>query len=392
MITATFRRRRALLAATLLGGSSLAGLAFWNGHPATAQTAPPAIAVPGQAANAPTAGFADLVARVRPAVVTITASGRQEAQPARSPFQPGSEQDQMFRRFFGEEGRPQPGPRARREGAALGSGFVVDAEGHVVTNNHVIQGASQVMVTLDDGRELPARVVGRDPRTDLALLKVEAGAPLPWLNLGDSDRARPGDWVVAVGNPFGLGGTVTAGILSARGRNIGQGPYDDFLQVDAPINSGNSGGPLFALDGSVIGVNTAIFSPTGGSVGIGFAIPSGMVRQVVADLKANGRVERGFLGISTQPVSRPVAEALSLPRPEGAMVAEVTPGSPAARAGLRPGDVVRAVDGSPVREPRDLARLIAGKRPGEQATLSVRRDGQDRDLRAALDPLQDGKS
>lgn len=383
------RRLRAGFAGALMAGTALGGFAFWQGHPAQAQMG--AISVPAITQTAVALpGFADLAARIRPAVVTITTTERATQVSSNSPFPPGSEQDQLFRRHFGE----QPGQRQQpqRPANALGSGFIVDADGTVVTNNHVVRNATSVKVKLEDGRELNARVVGRDERTDIAVLKVDAGQPLPFLALGDSNTARPGDWVVAVGNPFGLGGTVTAGIVSARGRDIGVGPYDDFIQIDASINSGNSGGPLFALDGSVIGVNTAIFSPTGGSVGIGFAIPSGMVRQVVADLKANGRVERGFLGISTQPVSRPVAEALSLPRPEGAMVAEVTPGSPAARAGLRPGDVVRAVDGSPVREPRDLARLIAGKRPGEQATLSVRRDGQDRDLRAALDPLQDGKS
>jgi len=250
-----------------------------------------------------------------------------------------------------------------------------------------VQGAATLKVKLDDGREFTARVVGRDPRTDLALLKIEAGAALPHLTLGDSDRARPGDWVVAVGNPFGLGGTVTAGVVSARGRDIGAGPYDDFIQIDAPINSGNSGGPLFATDGSVIGVNTAIFSPSGGSVGIGFAIPSNMVRQVVAQLQANGKVERGFLGASTQPVTPALAQALRLAKPEGALVGQVEADSPAARAGLRAGDVVTAVDATPVTNPRDLARAIGDARPGSTVKLAVQRDGAAQDLSITLATL-----
>ncbi|WP_270939327.1 S1C family serine protease, partial [Falsiroseomonas oryzae] len=281
---------------------------------------------------APSAGFAELVRAVRPAVVQITASGQAPRGPA---------------------GMPNPGAG---RGQAVGSGFVIDAAGHIVTNNHVVEGAQRLMVRLDDGRELQARLIGRDPRTDIALLKVEAGAPLPFVALGDSDRAEPGDWVVAMGNPFGLNGTVTTGIVSAIGRDIGAGPYDEFIQVDAPINQGNSGGPLFSQDGGVIGVNTAIFSPTGGSVGIGFAVPSNLVKRVVADLQAHGRVERGFVGVATQPVDAAMAAALKLPAREGgtargALVASVERDSPAAKAGLRPGDVVTAIDGKPVTSP-----------------------------------------
>lgn len=370
------RRARSALAAALLAGTALGGAATWR--PADAQPAP--IAAPA-APQATLPGFADLVARVRPAVVTVTTkTAREAAEPASAQ---GSPQERMFRRFGGEQTRP----RAAR---GLGSGFLIGADGHVVTNNHVVAGAGEVAVTLEDGRELPARVVGRDPRTDLALLKVEAGGALPHLSLGDSDRARPGDWVVAVGNPFGLDGTVTAGILSARGRGIGAGPYDDFLQVDAPINRGNSGGPLFAQDGTVIGVNTAIFSPSGGSVGIGFAIPSNLVETVVAQLQEKGRVERGYLGASLQPVDRTMADALGLTEARGALVAGVEKGSPAEAAGLRAGDVVVSVDGAAVRDPRGLARAVADLKPGARADLRVHRDGGERVLAATVAELRDG--
>ncbi|MBR0666700.1 Do family serine endopeptidase [Roseomonas hellenica] len=388
MMLSPKHRRGAALGAMLLVGTALSGFAGWLAVPAFAQGQPQAqAAAPAVTAPAlPLPGFADLVARVQPAVVTITATERVQADRVASPFPEGSQQDRMFRRYFGEQG----GERApARQMQALGSGFIIDAEGHIVTNNHVVDGATQVKVTLDDGRELQARVIGRDQRTDLALLKVEAGAPLPFLNLGNSDQARPGDWVVAVGNPFGLGGTVTAGIVSARGRDIHSGPYDDFLQIDAPINRGNSGGPLFGLDGSVIGVNTAIFSPSGGSIGIGFAIPSNLVRNVVAQLQQNGRVERGFLGASTQPVDAAMARALRLARPEGALVAQVEPDSPASRAGLRPGDVVTAIGETPVRSPRDLARAVGDLRTGTETTLTTRRDGQETRLQVRLAALQE---
>ncbi|WPB85884.1 DegQ family serine endoprotease [Sediminicoccus rosea] len=387
------RRLRAGLAGALMAGTALSGMILWQGHPANAQMgnqngaiSVPAISQPAVALP----GFADLAARVRPAVVTITTTERATQVSTNSPFPPGSEQDQLFRRHFGE----QPGMRGQpqRPANALGSGFIVDAEGTVVTNNHVVRNASVVKVKLDDGRELNARVVGRDDRTDIAVLKIDAGQPLPFLALGDSNAARPGDWVVAVGNPFGLGGTVTAGIVSARGRDIGVGPYDDFIQIDAPINSGNSGGPLFGLDGSVIGVNTAIFSPSGGSVGIGFAIPSNMVRQVVAQIQANGRVERGFLGASTQPLTPALARSLRLTKPEGALVGQVEADSPAAQGGLRPGDVVTKVGDTAVANPRDLARAIGAARPGSEVKLSVQRDGAMQELRVTLAELRDGQA
>ncbi len=363
-------RRNAAFAAVLLAGTALGGLGA-SLRPAAAEDAPiPAAPITGQQAPA-LPGFGDLVARVRPAVVTITSTERVQAEQASSPFPQGSEQDQTFRHFFGGGQPPDEGRLAK----ALGSGFIVDAEGHVVTNNHVVDGATKVVVTLDDGRELDARVVGRDARTDIAVLQVDAGAKLPYLALGDSDKARPGDWVVAMGNPFGLGGSVTAGIVSARGRDIGAGPYDDFLQVDAPINRGNSGGPLFGTDGAVVGVNTAIFSPSGGSVGIGFAIPSNLVKQVVAELEDHGRIERGYLGVMSQKLNPEMATALGLAHPTGALVAEVEPGGPAAKAGLKPGDVVTAVNGTAVSDQRALARQVAALRPGSVASVDVQRDG-----------------
>jgi serine protease Do len=270
------RYRRPAFAAALLAATAMSGVAAWQVAPAFAQatteqtptehTAPIDVGHPAAQALP---GFADLVQKVTPAVVTVSSTMREQADDQESPFPPGSPQSRMFGQFFG---MPQQGPQQVVH--ALGSGFIVDTQGHIVTNNHVVKDATDIQVTLADGRKLPAKVIGVDPATDLAVLQVKSATPLPHLALGDSSAARVGDWVVAVGNPFGLGGTVTAGILSARGRQIGQGPYDDFLQVDAPINRGNSGGPLFAQDGSVIGVNTAIYSPSGGSVGIGFAIPA----------------------------------------------------------------------------------------------------------------------
>src|SRR5690606_30845822 len=285
--------------------------------------------------------FSDLVKKVSPAVVNIAST--QETQMPRGlpglPFSApeGSPFREFFERFNEQFGERFGAPSVRRA-TALGSGFIIDPEGYVVTNNHVIDGASEVSVRLDDETAYPAEIVGTDPATDLALLKIDVGKRLPSLVLGDSDKAEVGDWVLAVGNPFGLGGSVTAGIISARGRNIQAGPYDDFLQIDASINRGNSGGPLFNLDGEVIGVNTAIYSPNGGSVGIGFAIPSNMVKSVVTQLREHGSVERGWLGVQIQNVTPDLAEALGLEEAAGALVAAVTPGSPAEEAGIRTGD------------------------------------------------------
>ena len=383
----TARFRRPAFAAALLAATAMSGVVGWQAAPAFAQATPEHTAPidVGRPAAQALPGFADLVQRVGPAVVTVSSTMREQADDESSPFPQGSPQDRMFGQFFGRQERA-PAQTVH----ALGSGFIVDAQGHIVTNNHVVKDASNIQVTLADGRKLQAKVVGTDPKTDLAVLQVKSDQPLPHLALGDSNAARVGDWVVAVGNPFGLGGTVTAGILSARGRQIGQGPYDDFLQIDAPINRGNSGGPLFAQDGTVIGVNTAIFSPSGGSVGIGFAIPSNLVKQVVAALETNGRVERGWLGVSAQSLTPTMATALHMSAPSGALVAEVQDGSPAASAGIQPGDVITKVGAQPVQDPRDLARIVAGIHSGTEQEVTVRRGGQDKTLPVTLAALRDG--
>ena len=359
---------RLTLTAVLLAGTALSGVPL----PARAENAPvnpPAAVAP----RAMLADFSGLVVQVKPAVVSITTL----VKAAETTEGPGPQLPFPFNRMV-----PQ-GPGGGAHGGAhqaRGSGFIIRADGLIVTNNHVVKDASAVSVTLDDGTELKARVLGVDPRTDIAVLRVEAGRPLPYIQLGNSRDVRPGEWVVAMGNPFGLGGTVTAGIVSAVSRDIGSGPYDQFIQVDAPINQGNSGGPLFTQDGKVIGMNTAIFSPTGGSVGIGFAIPSDLIRTVSAQLADSGHVTRGYVGVETQPVTGAVAKALRLPDTNGALLAGVEPNSPAARAGLEPGDVIAAVNGQRIASPRDLALTVATVPPGQEARFQVVREGQSRDV------------
>ncbi len=373
------RRARGALLAALLGATALSG--YSAGHVALAadsQTAPIAPVAP--TANLP--DFTSLVTQVKPAVVSITT--RMRATPAA---------DDSVQTPFGM----MQAPKRERAIEARGSGFIVDDSGTIVTNNHVVENARSVSVTLDDGTELPARIMGRDPRTDLAVLKVDAGRKLPYIKLGDSARVKPGQWVVAMGNPFGLGGSVTAGIVSASGRDIGSGPYDDFIQVDAPINQGNSGGPLFTQDGTVIGVNTAILSPTGGSVGIGFAIPSDMVKHVVDELEHGGHVTRGYIGVETQSLSPTMAAALHLPnnavgKAGGALVAGVEANSPAAKAGLQPGDVITAVDGKAVGNPRELALDVADVHPGTEAKFDVLRDGSQQTMTVAVAAMQNDRT
>ena len=328
-------------------------------------------------------GFADLVSEVRPAVVNVqvTRAIRPAAHSRMKWRRPGMEFPEMFRHFRSMPGFAMPDmPRAE----GVGSGFIVDASGLIVTSHHVVKGAESVTVTLQDGRKLEARVAGIDPKTDLALLEVDAGESLPVVEFGDSDRTRIGDWVVAVGNPFGLGGTVTAGIVSGRGRDIGSGPYDDYLQLDAPINRGNSGGPLFDRSGRVVGVNTAIFSPTGGNVGIGFAIPANVAMPVIESLRTDGKVDRGWLGVQIQRIGETMAEALGLEEPKGALVASVMPDGPAAGAGLRPGDVILSFAGEPLDTMKDLPRIVAGIDSGTEVDIEVWRDGGRETLTATI--------
>jgi serine protease Do len=338
------------------------------------------------AVNARTApdGFADLAAKLLPAVVNIqtTQSVKREgrAGPEMPKLPPGSPFEEFFKEFFDRQQQRRDTPN--RKATSLGSGFIIAADGLIVTNNHVIEGADEITVVMHDDRRLEAKLVGRDAKTDLALLRVKSNSLLPFVRFGNSDVARVGDWVVAIGNPFGLGGTVTAGIISARARNINAGPYDDFIQTDASINRGNSGGPMFNLKGQVIGINTAIFSPSGGSVGIGFSIPANLAKPVIDQLKEYGRARRGWLGVRIQTVTEELADSLGLPKAHGALVANLTEGGPAEKSKLNVGDVILSFDGKPIEEMRSLPRIVAetavGKaskvvvwRKGKQVTLSV---------------------
>ena len=330
----------------------------------------------------PGKSFADLVERVKPAVVNIITKAhlKEGTSAMRSPFPEGSPMDRQLRRFFEQQ---FPHPKGGGDGPVMtgaGSGFIISPDGYVVTNNHVVKGSEDIKVILSDGTRLEAKVVGKDKTSDLALLKVDSKKPLAFVEFGDSDKIRVGDWVVAVGNPFGLGGTVTAGIVSARGRDIQSGPYDDYLQVDAPINRGNSGGPLFDDTGKVIGVNTAIFSPTGGSVGIGFAIPSDLVAGVVKSLRSEGRVERGWMGVNIQALNPDLADSFGLTDTSGALVAAVTKNSPAAKAGFKAGDVITAFNGTKITKMRDLPRVVAETKSGTTVKVDIWRDREARQL------------
>jgi serine protease Do len=346
----------------------------------------------------PQQSFAPLVKRVLPAVVNISVTEKPGATDMsdesfgdngggsggqNSPF------DQFLRRFFEQNGNSgqlphefggSPNDNDGVKRIALGSGFIIDPSGYIVTNNHVVGEAAKVQVILQDGTKYAAKIVGRDTRTDLALLKIDAGKTLPSVDWGDSNAAQIGDWVVAVGNPFGLGGSVTTGIISARGRDLHEGQFDDFLQIDAPINRGNSGGPTFNLQGQVIGINTAIYSPNGGSVGIGFAIPSDAASKVIAQLKEHGKVNRGWLGVQIQEVTPAIAASLGLKSDQGALVAVVTPKSAAAKAGLKQGDVVMSFNGQSIKKLRDLSRFVAATQPGTTSNMVVWRDGKETTL------------
>lgn len=344
------------------------------------------VLAPNMAAAETFTNTVDLVKKVMPAVVTIEIKKKADDQEM---AQMGMPQDFPFQ-FFG---MPMPGNQPNGQGqqmqrpeiTGLGTGFVIEKDGHIVTNAHVVDGAESVKVTFSDGSTADAKVIGVDKATDIALIKVDTKKDLPTVGFGDSDKAQVGEPVVAIGNPFGLGTSVSTGIVSAKGRDLQSGPFDNYIQTDAAINKGNSGGPLFDADGEVIGMNTAILSPTGGSVGIGFSVPSDTIKGVIADLQDDGTVRRGFLGVSIQPVSDDIAAALGLDKPEGVLVADVSDGTPAKKAGLKRGDIVVAVDGKPMKSPRDLTRAIGSDEPGTEVKLSLLRANKPLTLSVTLD-------
>ena len=387
MSTLSPQRKRMVIVAALAGlgmiavaGGGLAG----SLKTATAITPPTSV---DQVLATPS--LAGVVEAVSPAVVSIEVTHK--ARPALTAQQrSGQRMPEHFKRFFGDDfaerfgSTPDLEPGPMMPSGGIGSGFIIDADGHIVTSNHVIAGAETVTVILDDGTRLGAEIVGQDTRTDLALLRVETDEPLPTVSFAAADSTRVGDWVVAIGNPFGVGKTVTFGIVSARGRGTGPNPYEDHLQIDAPINRGNSGGPAVNLHGEVIGVNTSIVSPSGGNVGIGFAVPAATAKVVIDDLKAHGWVMRGWLGVHIQSVTDDIAASLGLENAEGAIVASVQPESPAEAAGLESGDVIVAVDQLPVEDTRALTQMIAAIDAGTSATLTVWRDGQAMEITAAI--------
>jgi serine protease Do len=385
---------------TLLGSAAVVGAALVFGGPLEyGRFAGQAIAATTQPQQGP-AGFADLIAKVKPAVISVRVKVDQSAEddtPNTSgeelqPFMQGS----PLERFFGENGPRgfENGPRHRMQPhqmiTGVGSGFFISADGYAVTNNHVVDHAKSVEVTTDDGKTYTAKVIGTDSKTDLALIKVDGRSDFAFASFA-TDKPRVGDWVVAVGNPYGLGGTVTAGIISAEGRDIGSGPYDNYIQIDAPINKGNSGGPTFDGNGNVVGVNTAIYSPSGGSVGIGFDIPASTAKLVVAQLKDKGVVTRSYIGVQVQPVTAGIAESLGMKNAAGALVDEARADTPAAKAGIQPGDVITAVNGNAVKDSRSLAREISAMAPGTAAKLDILRKGEQKSVTVTLAAMPDDR-
>jgi len=371
--------RRLILLATV---ANLGVAALVIGQTGLSQSVVPSFSTAAAETAQRQAGFGDLVEKVKPAVISVRVkmdAAKTMSFDGGDQFPPNSRMEEFFRQFGmpdmdrapNEQRRPQARPMTGQ-----GSGFFITADGFAVTNHHVVDKAKTVEITTDDGKTYEAKVIGTDPRTDVALLKVDGRSDFPYVKLSEK-APRVGDWVLAVGNPFGLGGTVTAGIVSARGRDIGAGPYDDFIQIDAPVNKGNSGGPTFDVDGNVIGVNTAIFSPSGGSVGIAFAIPSETVKTVVAQLKDKGSVTRGWLGVQIQPVTTEIADSMGLKSDKGALVAEPQANSPAMKAGIKSGDVITKVNGEVVNDARSLARRISTLSPGASVKLTLVRGGKE---------------
>jgi serine protease Do len=396
-----FSARKFALMASVVAGLGVAGYGLSPApHDVFSSTAYAQVDKQVKQQVAQPTGFADIVERVKPSVISVRVNiGEKLAKDDSanknddndSPFQPGSPMERFFKRFGGPDGMPpglRGGPRGNNRGQVTGqgSGFFISPDGYAVTNNHVVDGADKVEVTADDGKVYKAKVIGTDPRTDVALIKVEGGSNFPFAKLSDA-KPRIGDWVLAVGNPFGLGGTVTAGIVSASGRDIGNGPYDDFIQIDAPVNKGNSGGPAFNTEGEVMGVNTAIYSPSGGSVGIAFSIPASTVKTVIAQLKDKGTVSRGWIGVQIQPVTADIADSLGLKKAEGALVAEPQANGPAAKAGIESGDVITAVNGETVKDARELARTIGSLAPGAAVKLNVLHKGKDTTVNLTLGQL-----
>jgi len=381
------RRRLALLGSVAVLGSAMifAGPLGYGRFTESALAATPA----SQTQQGPN-GFADLVSKVKPAVISVrvqldeTPDADMLSRNGQDENLPNDFRGTPFERFFQQFGEGNGSQMQRHQLiTGVGSGFFISADGYAVTNNHVVDHAKTVQVTTDDGKTYTAKVIGTDPKTDLALIKVQGGSNFAHVNF-ETQMPRIGDWVVAVGNPYGLGGTVTAGIVSAEGRDIGSGPYDNYLQIDAPINKGNSGGPTFDTNGNVVGVNTAIYSPSGGSIGIGFDVPAATAQNVIAQLKDKGAVTRGWLGVQVQPVTAGIAESLGLKNATGALVDEAQPDTPAAKAGIQPGDVITAVNGQPIKDSRALAREISGMGPGSSAKLDILRKGEQKTIDVTL--------
>ena len=387
-------RRIALLATTIAGLGAAAVFAGPDVNLSAVYPTAHAQNLSEQAQRLPAPnGFADIVEKVKPAVISVRVKIEgDKAESAAGNDQIPPDLRDFFRRF-GMPGMPDNMPHGRggpggRGGVVLGqgSGFFISPDGYAVTNNHVVENAENVQITTDDGKNFKAKVIGSDPRTDLALIKVDGSTPFPYVQLAEKSP-RIGDWVLAIGNPFGLSSTVTAGIISARGRDISSSPYDDFLQIDAPVNKGNSGGPAFDVEGRVVGVNTAIYSPSGGSVGIAFAIPSDTVKSIVAQLKEHGSVTRGWLGVQIQTVTPEIADSLGLKKSQGALVAEPQANSPAAKAGIKAGDVITQVNGEAVKDSRELAKKIGAMQPGSKVQLTVLQNGSEKSVTVDLGTL-----
>jgi serine protease Do len=388
----SFAARRPLYASAAALAIAATGVFAYSMQPGAAARAG-ALEAPAAAENA-APSFADVVSHVKPAVVSVkvnvedASAEMSEDGESEGLDQLPPEAQQFFHRFGG--GTPNFGKPIVRHGVALGSGFIISADGYVVTNNHVVDHGKTVTVTLDNGKEVSAKVVGADAKTDLAVLKITDAGDYPYVKLAKA-LPRIGDWVVAIGNPFGLGGTVTAGIVSAEGRDIGSGPYDQFIQIDAPINKGNSGGPTFNLKGEVVGVNTAIYSPSGGSIGLGFAIPADTVETIVGELE-HGGVKRGYLGVQIQAVSQELADGLGLKSADGALVAETQPDTPAATAGLKSGDVIVKLNGEAVKTASDLTRKVGALKPDEKAEVTYIRGGEEKTASVTLGALGQEKT